>query len=107
MACDTTQPVPSDAAAIIDELRALEEQKCRIEARQAQLAVVLKSLRTAHGDDAAFAEVALARRVSPYKGRQLLSLATVLDRELPCTKAAFEAGLISQWRAQIIARETG
>ncbi|MBO9521921.1 MAG: DUF222 domain-containing protein [Nocardioidaceae bacterium] len=101
-------PLPTDAAAIVEELRALEELKCVAEARQARLTVALQSLRTSEGDDSAVhAEVALARRISPYRGSQLLSLATVLARELPCTKAAFEAGLISQWRAQIIARETG
>jgi hypothetical protein len=101
-------PLPRDAAAIVEELRALEELKCVAEARQARLAVALEAMRTAEGDGSAvFAEVALARRVSAFKGRQLHSLAKVLFRELPCTKAAFEAGLISQWRAQIIARETG
>lgn len=99
------KPVPPDAAAIIDELRMLEEEKCRIEARQARLAVALDRLR--NSDDSTFAEIALAQRVSPWKGRQLLSLATVLHRELPHTRAAFDAGLISQWRAMIIARETG
>lgn len=101
-------PLPVDAVEIVDELRALEELKCVAEARQARLTVALQSVRRAEGDDAAVhAEVALARRTSPHRGNQLVHLATVLARELPHTKAAFDAGLISQWRAQIIARETG
>ncbi|HET6151578.1 MAG TPA: DUF222 domain-containing protein, partial [Marmoricola sp.] len=96
-----TDPLPADGAAVIDELRALEELKCAAEARQARLALVLDRQREA----GAHAEIALARRVSPHRGRALLSLARVLD-ELPSTQAAFDAGLISEWRATVIVRET-
>lgn len=96
-----TAPLPSDAAAVVDELRALEDLKCAAEARQARLALVLDEQR----DAGAHAEIALARRVSPHRGRQLLSLARVLH-ELPHTRAAFNTGLISEWRATLIARGT-
>lgn len=94
-------PPPAEAAAVVDELRALEELKCAAEARQARLALVLDQ----HRESGAHAEIALARRVSPHRGRTLLSLARVLH-ELPHTRRAFDAGLISEWRATLIARET-
>ena len=96
-----TTPLPSDAEAVVDELRALEELKCAAEARQARLAVVLDQQR----ESGAHAEIALARRVSPNRGRQLLALARVLH-ELPHTREAFDAGLIGEWRATLIARGT-
>lgn len=79
----------------LDLIRALEELKCAAEGAQAELAACV--------DDAA--QVALARRESPHRGRQHLSLARVLP-ELPHTRAALRAGRISEWRATIIARET-
>ncbi|MET3960869.1 hypothetical protein ABIE44_000803 [Marmoricola sp. OAE513] len=96
-----TTPLPRDATAVIDEIRALEEIKCAAEARQARLALVLDEQR----DSGAHAEIALARRISPHRGRQVLALARVLH-ELPHTRAAFDTGLISEWRATLIARET-
>ena len=51
------------------------------------------------------AQVALARRESPHRGRQHVGLAVVLD-EMPCTRQAFRAGRITEWRAMLLARET-
>ena len=51
------------------------------------------------------AQVALARRESPHRGRQHVGLAVVLD-ELPCVRDAFRAGRITEWRAMLLARET-
>ena len=51
------------------------------------------------------AQVALARRESPHRGRQHVGLAVVLD-EMPHTKAAFRSGGITEWRAMLLARET-
>lgn len=96
-----TAPLPTRRAAAADEMRAIEELKCAAEARQARLALVLDE----ETDAGVHAEIALARRVSPHRGRQLLSLARVLH-ELPHTRAAFDAGLISEWRASLIARGT-
>jgi hypothetical protein len=101
-------PLPTDAVAIVDELRALEELKCAAEARQARLASALDRIRADEPSDnvAPHLEVALARRISPHRGRQVLSLARFLASDLPHTRAAFDAGLISEWRATLIARET-
>ena len=52
------------------------------------------------------AQVALARRESPVRGAQHVRLALALTREMPHTLAALQAGLLSEWRAQIIVRET-
>ncbi len=51
------------------------------------------------------AQVALARRESPFRGRQHLGLALAL-REMPHTAAAFSAGEVTEWRATVLARET-
>jgi hypothetical protein len=101
----------------LDLITALEELKCAAEGLQAELAVAIDSsvrraaaergtprARQSHG---AAAQIALARRESPYKGQQHLRLAKVLATELSCTRAALRAGRINEWRAMIIARETG
>ncbi|MEW1783506.1 DUF222 domain-containing protein, partial [Arthrobacter sp. NPDC080086] len=105
-----------DAAAIIDELRALEDRKSAISARQARLAVALDLVR--RREQAALglpadqlgtgvgAEVALARRESPVKGSRLLGLARALVTEMPRTLAALEIGRLNEWRATLLVRET-
>lgn len=52
------------------------------------------------------AQVALARRVSPHRGQQHLSLARILHGELPCTLAAWRSGRITERAATFIARGT-
>src|SRR4051794_17776181 len=52
------------------------------------------------------AQVALARRESPVHGAGHVALALALTRDLPHTLAALEAGELSEWRAQLIARES-
>ena len=105
----------SDDADRIDLIRALEELKCSAEAAQAVLTAAFdRSQREAEAragvpaerqGRAVAAQVALARRESPHRGRQHVGLAVVLD-ELPHTKAAFRGGAITEWRAMLLARET-
>lgn len=52
-------------------------------------------------------EVALARRVSPSQGSRHLGLARALVAELPHTMEKLTSGAVSEWRATIVARETG
>ena len=52
------------------------------------------------------AQIALARRESPRRGRQHLGLALVLRDEMPGTLAAFQAARLTEWRATLLARET-
>src|SRR6478735_2894263 len=108
--------VVGDAAAIIDELRALEDRKSAISARQACLAAGLDLARRREQADAGMsadklgagvgAEVALARRESPAKGSRLLGLARALVTEMPHTLAALESGQLNEWRATCLVRET-
>src|SRR6478752_3671946 len=104
------------ATEIVDALKALEDLKARACAAQARLAARLAAqVRQEHRDlglpaakqgRGVESQVALARRESPARGRQLLGLAKVLTDELPCTLAAMEAGPLPEWRAMLIARET-
>jgi len=106
----------SDDRDRIDLIRGLEELKCAAEAAQAELSAAFdRSQRAAEAragvpeerrGRAVAAQLALARRESPHRGRQHLGLALVLRDEMPCTRAAFRAGRISEWRATLLARET-
>lgn len=95
--------VPGDEAARLAAIRELEELKCVIEARQAQITAELARDRDPRQ---VAADVAIARRESPHRGRQHVGLAMVLADELPHTMAAFRQGRITEWRATLIARET-
>lgn len=52
------------------------------------------------------AEIGLARKASPQKGAQFLGFARALAHEMPHTAAALEAGILTEWRATILVRET-
>jgi len=103
-------------AELVALLGELESLKCRVEGAQVVAAAALDAL--VRAADAASGvpadrrgqgvglQVALARRESHHRGQQHLGLARVLTRELPCTLAALRAGLIGEWRATIVARET-
>jgi Domain of unknown function (DUF222) len=52
------------------------------------------------------AQVALARRVSPSRASLLVRAAQTLVHDLPSVLAAMEAGQLSEWRAEIVVRET-
>ncbi|MFT4287291.1 HNH endonuclease [Nocardioides sp.] len=108
--------LPTDDGERIDEIREIEQLKCALEARQARLAAAFDASQRAiaasrglpehlHGRGVA-EQIALARRVSPRRGRQMLGLAKVLSAEMPNAKSAFDQGHISEWRATILARET-
>ena len=51
-------------------------------------------------------EIALARHDAPVKGNQHLGFATALVHEMPHTMAALEAGILSEYRATLIVRES-
>ncbi|NVN51811.1 DUF222 domain-containing protein [Mycolicibacterium hippocampi] len=51
-------------------------------------------------------EVALARHEAPVKGNQHLGFANALVHEMPHTLAALAAGVLSEWRATLIVRES-
>ncbi len=101
----------------IDRIRLLEELKAAAAAAQAKEAAAFaasqKRIQVAGGvppKDAGkgiASQVALAKRESPARGRRYVGWATILTTELPETFAELQAGRITEWRAQIVARETG
>ncbi|GAA4696023.1 HNH endonuclease [Nocardioides nanhaiensis] len=52
-------------------------------------------------------QIGLARQESPHRGQQLLGFAKDLARDLPATRQALREGRINEYRATLIARETG
>ncbi len=109
-------PDQSDAERV-DRIRLLEELKSQAAAAQARLAVDLDdSLRAQHAaarlpavehGRGVAAQVALARGESPSRGSRHLGLARALVGEMPRTLAALESGVLSEYRATLVARETG
>ncbi|KIS28336.1 HNH endonuclease [Arthrobacter sp. SPG23] len=105
-----------DGARLIDEIRALEDHKSALAARQARLAVAFDRLQRRQQSAAGIpgdqlgagvgAQIALARRESPAKGSRLLGLAKALVTEMPHTLAALETGQLNEWRATLLVRET-
>lgn len=101
----------------ITQIRELEVLKCAAEAAQAVLTAdfdasqreeqALAGVPARQQGRGVAAQIALARRESPHKGQQHLSLAKILPTELPHTLAAFTGGHITEWRAMLIGRETG
>jgi hypothetical protein len=99
----------------IDQIRAIEELVCAGQAAQARLSV---DFDTSMREQAAAAgvpkerqgrgiaaQIAFARRESVHRGERHLALAKTLQ-EMPHTQAAFDKGLISEWKATLMLRET-
>ena len=100
----------------LDTIRALEQLACTVTAAQAALSAELDTSTRAHhaalGEPKArqgrgvAAQVAWARRESPFRGQRHLTLARVVATELPCTWQAWRTGRITEWTATLIARQT-
>lgn len=105
-----------DESALVEGIAALERLKAAAAGRQARFAAALDAARraaeAAAGVPAArrgrgiAAEVALARRDSPARGGRHLGFAKALVYEMPHTLAALESGVLSEWRATIVVRES-
>ncbi len=103
-------------AELVDQLRLLEELKSAAAAAQAKVATrfaaAQRAAQLAAGVPAKeigkgiAAQVALAKRESPARARRYVGWAGVLVGELPQTLEALAGGQITEWRAQIVARET-
>lgn len=112
----TIGALPDDEAALMDLLRAVEDLKSASAAVQARAAIAFENARVRAEADSGVpkgkrgvgvgAEVALARRESPFRGGRLLGLARGLVQELPYTLKALASGTVNEWRATIITRET-
>jgi hypothetical protein len=106
-----------DDAGRVEVLGALEQLVCVATAAQARLAADLdasqRALQAERGVPKAqqgrgvALQVALARRESHHRGQRHLGLAKIVQAELPHTWAAWRAGRITEWKATLIARETG
>jgi len=105
----------SEADAIA-QLRALEELKAAAAAAQARVIASLHSTRARREAADGMpvrercaglgAEVGLARRTSPHRGKSLVGVALALPHEMPHTLAALTAGTIDEWAATRLVQET-
>lgn len=107
---------PAEESTLIERIAELERVKSAAAAGQARAAAALDASRraaeAAAGVPAAnrgrgvASEVALARRDSPARGGRHLGFAKALVNEMPHTLGALEQGLLSEWRATLIVRES-
>ncbi|MBF4994971.1 HNH endonuclease, partial [Arthrobacter gandavensis] len=101
---------------LVDLLRVLEELKSAAAAVQARAAAAFDaSQRRAqaragvpaeHLGRGVGAQVALARRDSPHRVSRHLGFGKTLVHEMPHTLAALASGVLSEWRATLLVRET-
>jgi hypothetical protein len=118
--CESTIPEagydPEHLAGLIDSIRALEELKAAASAAQARATAIFDAM-TRRAQAAAGlkadqlgkgvgAQIGFARRESPHRGTRMLGLARILTREMPHTLHALTLGVISEWRATLMVRET-
>ena len=106
----------SEESALVERIAELERVKSAAAAGQARAAAALDAARraaeAAAGVPAArrgrgvASEVALARRDSPSRGNRHLGFAKALVHEMPHTLAALEVGVLTEWRATLIVRES-
>ncbi len=110
-----TPSTESDARRI-DLITGLEELTSSARAAQARATAELAASQRAQQRAAGIpadrcgrgvaAQVALARKVSPHRGAQLLGMARALTQEMPHTMQALASGTIDEWRATILVRES-
>jgi Domain of unknown function (DUF222) len=106
-----------DDAERVEQIRAPEQLKAAAAAAQARVTtefvVSQRGAQAAAGVRArdlgrgVASQVGLARRESPARARRYVGWAAILVGELPHTLAALGRGETTQWRAMIVARETG
>lgn len=106
----------ADESALIERIAELEAAKSAAAAGQARATAALDAARrgaeAAAGVPAArrgrgvATEVALARRDAPARGGRHVGFANALVHEMPYTLAALQRGLLSEWRATLIVRES-
>ncbi|HET7327255.1 MAG TPA: DUF222 domain-containing protein [Nocardioidaceae bacterium] len=106
-----------DDAERVEQIRAWQELQAAAAAAQAQVtaafAVSQRAAQEAAGVPAKdvgkgiASQVGLAKRESPFHAARYVGWATILTTELPQTFAALQRGEVTQWRAMIVARETG
>src|SRR5579884_1836514 len=110
-------PAAPDAATGIELIALLEQVKSAAAAAQARQTVAFEAARRAEQTAAGLParevgrgialEVGLARRQSHHHAGNYLGWARILVGELPRSLSALQAGLTTEWRAMLVARETG
>ena len=111
----TIDPTYSESA-LVERIADLERIKNAAAAGQARAAAALDAARRAAEAAAGMpaarrgrgiaSEIALARRDSPARGNRHLGFAKALVHEMPHTLAALETGVLTEWRATLIVRES-
>ncbi|BCI53665.1 HNH endonuclease [Mycolicibacterium litorale] len=106
----------ADEASLVARIAHLEHVKAAAAAGQARAAAALDSVRRRREADAGVpaakrgrglaGEIALARHDSPTRGGKHLGFAKALVFEMPYTLRALERGVLSEWRATLIVRES-
>ncbi len=94
----------ADDASRLAQLTELERVKAAAAAAQARL--VAAPVDSGRGHRSMVAQVALARRTSPWQAARYVSAARRLVADLPATLAALTTGELSESRAAVVARET-
>jgi hypothetical protein len=112
----TEVDVSGGEAALIERIAELELLKAAAAAGQARLTAAFAVARRAGEEVAGMpvarrgrgvaSEIALARHDSPNRGGRHLGFANALVHEMPHTLAALESGVLSEWRATLIVRES-
>lgn len=112
-----SMPPAADSGAGVEVIGLLESLKSIAGAAQARQAVVVVESRCAEQAAAGIPakqvgrgvahEVGLAKRCSPAHARKYLGWARTLTRELPNTMRELSAGRTTEWRAMLVASETG
>lgn len=110
-------PVAETEGEAFERIRAYEELKAALAGAQARETVRARELREAAETERGVpaerrcrgfaSEVALARRESPSRGSRHVGLARALADEMPRTMQALSSGRIDEWKATVVARETG
>jgi len=110
--------VPAAGTAVMaEQIRVLEELKSLTAAVQTEVTArfvagrraeqVAAGVRAKRVGQGIVQEIGLARRESPFRAGRYAGFAEILTRELPDTLAALRSGQTSEWRAMLVARETG
>jgi len=106
----------TDEASAIDQIRLLNQHQGMIEAAQALAATELETMRLerearekvpkSQRGKGLGAEIALARRETPARGKRFLEMARALAKDMPHTREALTQGQIREEHAQAIVKET-
>jgi hypothetical protein len=109
-------PAAASDAERVDQIRALEQIKSVAAAVQAQVTAAFCASQRAdqlaagvpaeRAERGIAAQVGLAKRCSPFHARRYVGWAKILTVELPETFGQLQAGVVPEWRAMLVARET-